>query len=194
MVFSLNRMVYRRSNRPRKARSTKPTSITVRIQIGLCIHRLLNGSPHGWEVRRFHPCGRCLSITNLVPTVPDQRQDDDQAVKELDVEPAKTGTNNAGLDEGHRSVRRWPHQKTVPTPPRLAFPRQDGRQDRKHVTVACGGHQVKVDHGGKNSRDRCANPDENKGHHAHALTSIPIWTHCRGCRQPICTCTQNDAD
>ena len=41
------------------------------------------------------------AISCLVPSVTEQRQNDDQAVKELDVEARQANAQHAGLDEGH---------------------------------------------------------------------------------------------
>src|SRR5262245_16553869 len=42
------------------------------------------------------------SIADLIPAMAEQRQNDDQAVEERDIEAAQADADNAGLDEGHR--------------------------------------------------------------------------------------------
>src|SRR5689334_271840 len=117
------------------------------------------------------------SVADLIPAMAEQRQNDDQAVEELDIEAAQAGADDAGLDEGHGERPDGAARHRADAAPGRRAADEYGSEYRQQIAVARGRPPGEIDHGGKNACDARGDPDEHEAHHPHPLD---VDAHLRG--------------
>ena len=141
-------------------------------------HRLRQGRPEDacWTglSRRCEPRASTAGsppspVPRLVPLVAEQRQDDDQAVEELDVEAAQARRHDAGLDEGHGDRADGAADDRADAAPGRRAADEHRGQHRQQIAVAGGRPPGEVDHHREDAGDRRADADEDEHLHPHAL-------------------------
>src|SRR5690606_25996337 len=104
-----------------------------------------------------------LPVSNLVPPVAQQRQDDDQAIEELHVEPGETDADDACLDERNREGTDRAADDRAYAAPRRRSANEDGGQARQQEAFARGGPPRVVDEDREDTGQSRAQSDEHEG-------------------------------
>src|SRR3984957_21289001 len=119
---------------------------------------------------------RFLPIALLVPAMPEQSQNDDEAIEELHVEAAQAGRDYAALDERDRERADRAAGNGPDAAPGRRASDKDGSDRRQEVAVAGSGPPGVVDHGREHARERGAEAHENKSRDAHPRDVDPHLT------------------